>query len=98
MNLSRLGQSERASSVIELSKPTGSITPQGKSEATMSPINFLLQTTIEPTANDWHIGHFSMLRNYLASLTTRDGSALLHVTARDRDPVGAPDAVLSALD
>ena len=62
------------------------------------PINVLLQTTIEPTANDWHIGRFSMLRDYLASLRAPDGSALFHVTARDRDPVGAPDSVLSALD
>ena len=30
------------------------------------PINVLLQTTIEPTENDWHIGRFSMLRDYLA--------------------------------
>jgi hypothetical protein len=58
----------------------------------------LLQTTIEPTANDWHIGRFSMLRDYLASLTAADGSRLFRVTARDRDPVGAPDSVLSSLD
>jgi hypothetical protein len=62
------------------------------------PINVLLQTTIEPTANDWHIGRFSLLREYLASLRAPDGSVLFHVTARDRDPVGAPDSVLSALD
>lgn len=63
-----------------------------------SPINVLLQTTIVPTANDWHIGRFSMLRAYLASLTAPDGGRLFHVTARDRDPVGAPDSVLSSLD
>jgi hypothetical protein len=62
------------------------------------PINVLLQTTIEHTANDWHIGRFSMLRDYLASLQASDGGALFHVTARDRDKVGAPDSVLSALD
>jgi hypothetical protein len=62
------------------------------------PINILLQTTIEPTANDWHIGRFSMLRDYLASLTASDGSPLFRVTARDRDPIGAPDSVLSSLD
>lgn len=62
------------------------------------PINVLLQTTIEPTANDWHIGRFSMLREYLASLRTPDGHELFQVTARDRDPVGAPDSVLSSLD
>src|SRR5262245_17706121 len=37
------------------------------------PLNILLQTTIEPTANDWHIGRFSLLRDYLASLTGADG-------------------------
>jgi len=62
------------------------------------PINVLLQTTIVPTENDWHIGRFSMLRDYLASLTAPDGTAVFHVTARDRDPVGAPDSVLSSLD
>jgi hypothetical protein len=64
----------------------------------MKPINVLLQTTIEHTANDWHIGRFSMLREYLASLSAPDGSRLFHVTARDRDPIGAPDSVLSSLD
>ena len=62
------------------------------------PINVLLQTTIEHTANDWHIGRFSMLREYLGSLQARDGGALFRVTARDRDKVGAPDPVLSSLD
>ena len=62
------------------------------------PIRVLLQTTIESTPNDWHIGRFSMLRDYLASLTAADGSRLFQVTARDRDPVGAPDSTLSALD
>jgi hypothetical protein len=62
------------------------------------PVNVLLQTTIEPTENDWHIGRFSMLREYLAALTAADGSPLFQVTARDRDPVGASDSVLSSLD
>lgn len=62
------------------------------------PISLLLQTTIEPTVNDWHIGRFSMLREYLASLTASEGSPLFQITARDRDPLGAPDSVLSSLD
>lgn len=62
------------------------------------PINVLLQTTIEPTENDWHIGRFSMLRDYLASLTAIDGRPLFRVTARDRERIGAPDSVLSSLD
>jgi hypothetical protein len=66
-------------------------------DLSVKPINILLQTTIEPTENDWHIGRFSMLREYLASQAT-DGSHLFRVTARDRDPIGAPDSVLSSLD
>jgi hypothetical protein len=62
------------------------------------PVHILLQTTIEPTENDWHIGRFSMLRDYLGSLRTADGSPLFRVTARDRDKVGAPDPVISTLD
>ena len=62
------------------------------------PIEILLQTTIEPTENDWHIGRFSMLRDYLASLRASDGSPLCRVTARDRAKIGAPDPVLSSLD
>lgn len=63
-----------------------------------TPINVLLQTTIEPTEDDWHIGRFSMLRDHLASLTAKDGSPIFRVTARDRGPAGAPDPVLSTLD
>jgi hypothetical protein len=64
----------------------------------MKPVNILLQTTIEHTPNDWHVGRFSMLREYLASLRASDGWPLFHVHARDRDPVDAPDSVLSKLD
>ena len=62
------------------------------------PINVLLQTTIEPTVDDWHIGRFSMLRDYLGALTAKDGSPMFQVTARDRGPVAIPDPVLSTLD
>jgi hypothetical protein len=56
------------------------------------PIKILLQTTIPSTQDDWHIGRFSQLRE---QLSTEPG---FEVTARDRDPPGAPDAVLSTLD
>ena len=62
------------------------------------PIEILLQTTIEATQNDWHIGRFAMLQEYLASLQAADGSPLFRVTARDRATVGKPDPVLSTLD
>ena len=62
------------------------------------PIHILLQTTIEHAANDWHIGRFSMLREYLTSLNGIDGSPMFHVAARDRDPIGTADSVLSKLD
>jgi hypothetical protein len=61
-------------------------------------INLLLQTTIETDQNDWHIGRFSMLREYLESLRSIDGEPLVRVTARDRTTVGIPDPVLSTLD
>jgi hypothetical protein len=62
------------------------------------PIKILLQTTIPPTADDWHIGRFGLLRDYLASLQGSDGAPLTVVEARDRAPPGQPDPVLSKLD
>jgi hypothetical protein len=62
------------------------------------PIHILLQTTIESVANDWHIGRFSMLREYLESLRANDGSPLARVTVRNRTVPGAPDPDLSNLD
>jgi hypothetical protein len=67
-----------------------------------TPINVLLQTTIEPTENDWHIGRFSLLKSYLASLTAKDdaqGPALAestfhHFADYNWDPGrGCPDFV-----
>ncbi|UPG90931.1 hypothetical protein L2Y96_03905 [Luteibacter aegosomaticola] len=58
----------------------------------------LLQSTIPTTADDWHIGRFSLLRETLASIRGEDGQALFDVTARDRGPVDAPDPVLATLD
>jgi hypothetical protein len=66
--------------------------------ASSRPVNVLLQTTIEPVENDWHVGRFSMLQAYLSSLTSDDGRPLFNVSARNRDPVGAPDSVLSVLE
>ena len=62
------------------------------------PAKLLLQTTIPTIEDDWHIGRFGMLRAYLAGLKTSDGAALFEVVARDRDPGGGPDRVLSTLD
>jgi hypothetical protein len=55
------------------------------------PFKILLQTTIPSTENDWHIGRFSLLRDYLASLPD------FEVTARDRGPLDRPEPVLSRL-
>lgn len=63
-----------------------------------NPSRILLQTTIAPDDNDWNIGRFSLLRDYLAGLRDSDGTPLFDVTARNRDPIGMPDAVLSQLD
>lgn len=62
------------------------------------PIRILLQTTIATTEDDWHIGRFSLLSEYLASLTDENGEPLAVVTARDRGAPGRPDPVLSTLD
>lgn len=62
------------------------------------PHRILLQTTIPRIEDDWHIGRFSLLRDYLAGLRDAGGAPLFEVTARDREPPGAPDSVLSALD
>lgn len=51
----------------------------------------LLQTTIATPADDWGIARFAMLADLL-----RD--ARFDVVARDRDPLPAPDRVLSTLD
>jgi len=58
----------------------------------------LLQTTIPHTDDDWHIGRFSMLRDYLAGIVDDEGLPLFEVQARDRDALGEPDSVLSRLD
>lgn len=53
----------------------------------------LLQTTIEPTEDDWHIGRFSKLTRFLASLPG------VEVVARDRaTPQGTTDPVLGGLE
>ena len=62
------------------------------------PIRILLQTTIPTSEDDWNIGRFSMLREYLAGLNNGDGHPLFEVDARDRIAPGTPDPVLSALD
>jgi hypothetical protein len=57
------------------------------------PNRILLQTTILPNPDDWHIGRFTRLRDHLASL---DG---VEVVARDREaPPGQTDPVLGAID
>jgi hypothetical protein len=76
---------------------TGWCTPAAVGGLMSKPIRILLQTTIPTIEDDWHIGRFSLLRNYLASLTDENGEPLAEVTARDRCPPGSPDPVLSAL-
>jgi hypothetical protein len=62
------------------------------------PCKVLLQTTIPTTADDWHIGRFSLLTEFIAGLTDAAGRRLYEVTARDRGAPRAPDEVLSRLD
>jgi hypothetical protein len=63
-----------------------------------SPIKVLLQTTIPTTGDDWSIARFSRLAALLNGQRDTDGNPLFDVTMRDRDPLGAPDSVLSSLD
>jgi hypothetical protein len=63
------------------------------------PKKILLQTTIEFTEDDWHIGRFSMLRDHLRSLGDLEGQPLYDVTTRDRQMNSSgDDVVLSSLD
>lgn len=62
------------------------------------PSKILLQTTIQTTDDDWAIGRFSRLADYLGQLRDADGGPVFEVVARDRGPLDAPDPVLSGLD
>ena len=62
------------------------------------PIRILLQTTIPPADDDWHIGRFSLLRDHLAGLVDPRGAPLCAVMARDRTLPGSPDPILSTID
>ncbi|HEX8177510.1 MAG TPA: hypothetical protein VF543_20645 [Pyrinomonadaceae bacterium] len=63
------------------------------------PIRILLQTTIPTTEDDWHIGRFSLLRDYMASLKDPQGAARFQVVTRDREEdADGNDPVLSSLD
>jgi hypothetical protein len=61
------------------------------------PIRILLQTTIPDVEDDWNVGRFSLLRDFLASQVDKDGNRLFAVTARNRVATTA-DPVLSTLD
>jgi hypothetical protein len=61
-------------------------------------VKVLLQTTITPAADDWSIARFSLLAEFLRQQRDSSGQPLFDVTARDRDPLGAPDTLLSKLD
>jgi hypothetical protein len=63
------------------------------------PIRILLQTTIGETLDDWHIGRFSLLREFLSSIKDEQGDLLCQVTARNRESDdGIADRLLSMLD
>lgn len=59
----------------------------------------LLQTTIPYTADDWHIGRFSLLTDHLRSLSDNAGNSLYNIVTRDREVNSdGHDPVLSTLD
>ena len=39
-----------------------------------APQRILIQTTIPPMADDWHVGRFSLLTQYLRGLRGEDGA------------------------
>jgi hypothetical protein len=61
-------------------------------------IQILLQTTIPTTADDWSIARFGLLTELLRSHRRADGELAFKVVARDRDPHGQPDSLLSRID
>ncbi|MBI4779687.1 MAG: hypothetical protein HY785_00025 [Oscillatoriophycideae cyanobacterium NC_groundwater_1537_Pr4_S-0.65um_50_18] len=62
-------------------------------------IRILLQTTIPTSDDDWSIERFSLLRDYLKSLTNENGSPLCQVVARNRESDAAGnDPILSTLE
>jgi hypothetical protein len=62
------------------------------------PIKILLQTTIPTTADDWSIGRFGLISQFLREQRGERGNPLFEVVSRDRDALGAPDRVMSTLD
>ena len=60
-------------------------------------IKVLLQTTIAPAADNWSIDRFSLLATLLRQERDESGHAVFEVRTRDRDPLGAPDTLLSNL-
>ena len=62
------------------------------------PTKILFQTTIPTTEDDWSIARFTQVAELLRGQRDPNGSPLYEVTARDRDPLGKPDSVLSVLD
>ena len=61
------------------------------------PSKILLQTTIPATDDDWSIARFELLRSFLAGVKNDAGSPAFDVTARNRDPLGRADSVISNL-
>ena len=62
------------------------------------PIKVLLQTTIPETGDDWSIARFGLLATLLRDVREINGQPAFDVAARDREPLGSPDSVLSKLD
>ena len=64
----------------------------------MRTIQILLQTTIQPNADDWSIARFSRLTELLRTYRDPRGRVAFNVVARDRERLGQPDSILSRLD
>jgi hypothetical protein len=55
----------------------------------VTPLRLLIQGSIPYANDDWHIGRFSFLVGYLASLRDARGNREVQVLARDRTPDGS---------
>ena len=64
-----------------------------------APQRILIQTTIPPVVDDWHVGRFSLLTQYLRGLKDENGASLFEVVARDRASANdGADPVLANMD
>jgi hypothetical protein len=69
-----------------------------RSTANARPTRILLQTTIPYSADDWHVGRFGLLADEMRRMRADDGSPLVELTTRNREPsADGNDPVLAGI-